>query len=353
MNIGSSWFQKKRLLEKVRHFHKHLKNNDGKVGTYHRGIELNLNNACNLRCKYCFTGSPKGDHVKDFMPLDKLKEIADEADKLGYIEWDLQGGEVTLRPDKLFDALDAIQPERFYLYVTTNGYKIDRKIINELGKRGVSRMSVSFDSWDPDFHDEMRGRKDSWKRAIQALEYIQEAGMDPYMNVTVGHYNAKSEDLRMLLEYSKKKKYRTLINVACPTGMWNQVHDVVCDEEDQKHIRELRKEYKNLNRNLWNPFDPKLEKIMGCTTVNRMYITALGDVLACPYVHIKIGNVFENTLKEISDYGFSIKHFRNHSDKCLAGEDLNFIKKFNSTPGKTIFNPVKASEIFQKEDFVE
>ena len=353
MNIGSSWFNKKRLLEKVRHFHKHLKNNDGKVGTYHRGIELNLNNACNLRCKYCFTGSPKGDHVKDFMPIPKLKEIADEADKLGYIEWDLQGGEVLLRPDKLFEALDAIQPERFYLYVTTNGYKVDRKIIKELGKRGVSRMSVSFDSWDPDFHDEMRGRKDSWKRAIQALEYIQEAGMDPYMNVTVGHYNAKSEDLRMLLEYSKKKKYRTLVNVACPTGMWNQVHDVVCDEEDQKHIRKLRKEYKNLNRNLWNPFDPKLEKIMGCTTVNRMYITALGDVLACPYVHIKIGNVFENTLKEISDYGFTIKHFRNHSDKCLAGEDLNFIKKFNSTPGKTIFNPVKANEIFQKEDFVD
>ena len=353
MNIGSAWFNKKRLLEKVRHFHNHLKNNDGKIGTYHRGIELNLNNACNLRCKYCFTGSPKGDHVKDFMPIPKLKEIADEADKLGYIEWDLQGGEVLLRPDKLFEALDAIQPETFYLYVTTNGYKVDRKIIKELGKRGVSRMSVSFDSWDPDFHDEMRGRKDSWKRAIQALEYIQEAGMDPYMNVTVGHYNAKSEDLRMLLEYSKKKKYRTLVNVACPTGMWNQVHDVVCDEEDQKHIRKLRKEYKNLNRNLWNPFDPKLEKIMGCTTVNRMYITALGDVLACPYVHIKIGNVFENTLKEISDYGFRIKHFKNHSEKCLAGEDLNFIKKFNSTPGKTIFNPVKADEIFQKEDFVD
>ena len=353
MTIGSSWFKKKRLLEKVRHFHNHLKNNDGKVGTYHRGIELNLNNACNLRCKYCFTNSPKGDHVKEFLPIDKLKEIADEADELGYIEWDLQGGEVLLRPDKLFDALDAIQPERFYLYVTTNGYKVDRKIIKELGKRGVSRMSVSFDSWDPKFHDEMRGRKDSWKRAIQALEYIQEAGMDPYMNVTVGHYNAKSEDLRMLLDYSKKKRYRTLVNVACPTGMWNQVHDVVCDEEDQKHIRKLRKEYKNHNRNLWNPFDPKLEKIKGCTTVNRMYITALGDVLACPYVHIKIGNVFENTLKEISDYGFTIKHFRNHSEKCLAGEDLNFIKKFNSTPGKTIFNPVKADEIFQKEDFVD
>ena len=29
--------------------------------------------------------------------------------------------------------------------------------------------------------------------------------MDPYLNVTVGHYNAKSEDLKMLLDYSKKR----------------------------------------------------------------------------------------------------------------------------------------------------
>ena len=31
MNIASSWFNKKRLLEKVRHFHNHRKNNDGKI----------------------------------------------------------------------------------------------------------------------------------------------------------------------------------------------------------------------------------------------------------------------------------------------------------------------------------
>ena len=32
---------------------------------------------------------------------------------------------------------------------------------------------------------------------------------------------------------------------------------------------------------------------------------------------------------------------------------MDFIKKFNSTPGKTIFNPSKADEIFSKEDNVE
>ena len=40
-------------------------------------------------------------------------------------------------------------------------------------------------------------------------------------------------------------------------------------------------------------------KILGCTTVNRVYITPIGDVLVCPYVHIKIGNIFEKSLKKL------------------------------------------------------
>ena len=44
------------------------------------------------------------------------------------------------------------------------------------------------------------------------------------------------------------------------------------------------------------------KKYLGCTTVNRLYVTPIGDVLVCPYVHIKIGNIFEQSLKEIVDY---------------------------------------------------
>ena len=54
---------------------------------------------------------------------------------------------------------------------------------------------------------------------MEALKMVWEAGIDPYLNITVGHYNAKSEDLRMLFRLPKKNKYRTLINVACPSGM--------------------------------------------------------------------------------------------------------------------------------------
>ena len=59
------------------------------------------------------------------------------------------------------------------------------------------------------------------------------------------------------------------------------------------------------------------------------------------------------TLKEIIDYGFKIKYFKEHSDLCLAGEDKEFINKFMTLEGQSIFNPAKAEDIFKKEDFVK
>ena len=105
MPIASSLLDKPRLVEKLRAFYTYVQKNNGKVGTKTRGIDLNFNNACNLRCKYCFTNSPKGDHVKEYLDLNAIKKLADEADELGYFEFDLQGGELTLRPD-----LDIAQP---------------------------------------------------------------------------------------------------------------------------------------------------------------------------------------------------------------------------------------------------
>ena len=353
MPIASSLLSKPRLVEKLKDFYQYVRKNDGKVGTKTRGIDLNFNNACNLRCKYCFTNSPKGDHVKEYLDYDAIANLADQTDELGYFEFDLQGGELLLQPKKLFKVLEAIRPERFYMYLTTNGYYLDDAMAKKLAEANVSRVSVSIDSMDEKIHDEIRGRKDSWRRAMEGLKHVKKYGMDPYLNITVGHYNANTDHLRQLLDYSKDQNYRTLLNVAVPAGMWQKVEGIICDDNDRKYLKKIRKEYKNLVRNIWNPFDRNHEKILGCTTVNRLYVTPIGDVLVCPYVHIKIGNIFKQSLKEIVKFGFSIKHFSEHSDLCLAGEDKNFISKFMTKSGQSIFKPALAEDIFSKEDFIE
>lgn len=347
-----SIFDKPRVMEKLRSFYSYVSKNNGEMGTKVRGIDVNFNNRCNFKCKHCFAKSSLGDHIKEELPIDLIADISNQADELGIYEYDLQGGELLLRPDKLFEVIEAIKPERFYLYLTTNGYLLDEKMAKRLAEAGVSRVSVSIDSFDEKTHDEFRGYPGAHKRAMEALIHVKNAGMSPYLNITVGHYNANSEDLEKLCQYSKDQRYTTLLNVAVPSGHWQNMTEVMVDNDDIAHLIELRKNYKNILRDVWNPFDRNCEKLLGCNCVNRTYVTPIGDVLVCPYLHIKIGNVFEQSLKEIIDYGFSIKYFRNHSKLCLSGEDKEFVRKYLGQNGMSVFNPVHAKDIFTEEDFV-
>ena len=353
MKNDPQFLAKRRVVEKLKDFFYYVRKNNGQIGTKQRGIELNFNNACNFKCEHCFTDSNIGSHAKDEIPIDVVADLADQADELGMFEFDLQGGELTLHPDKLYEVVEAIKPERFYLYVTTNGYLFDAKVAEELAALGVSRLSVSLDSFDDKVHDEFRGKRGALKKAMEALEHAKTAGMSTYMNITVGHYNAFDEDIENLLQHSLDNGYTTLLNVACPSGAWASNDEVMCDEKDTAHIIQLRKKYKNIFRNLWNPLDKEFESVLGCNTVNRMYITPLGDVLVCPYVHIKIGNIYEQSLREIKDYGFSINRFRNYSALCLAGEDKEFNRKYMQFEDQSIFNPVLASNVFNEDDFIK
>jgi len=343
-------FDKPIAVKKLMSFRKSVLNNNGHIGTKQRGIDVNINNACNLKCKHCFTNSPLNEHIKERVSNDDLARISDEADELGIFEYDLQGGELLLKPELLFEALEAIRPERFYLYLTTNGYRLDKDMAKRLAKAGVSRVSVSIDSMDEKIHDEFRGRDGSWQRAINALEYVKNVGIEPYLNITVGHYNAFSDDVEKMCSYSKEKGYTTLVNVATPGGLWKNMTDIMVDKKDQEHLIELRKKHKNILRNLWNPFDKEYEQVLGCNTVNRLYVTPLGDVLVCPYVHIKIGNIHKNSLQEISENGFKYKPFREYSSLCLAGEDKEFVQKYLTSKNMSVFNPISVEDVFSDDD---
>ena len=342
---------KPQVVDKFRDFHRYLKKNDGKIGTKQRGLDINLRNLCNLKCEHCFTMSPVGLNVNERLDCKTLERIGNQAHELGIFELDIQGGEVLLDKKYLYSSLEALGTDRFYVYVTTNGFYMDKEVASKLKQLGVDRCSVSIDSMNPKEHDSFRGKEGTWERAINALKYVQDAGITPYLNITVGRWNIDSDDLRLLLDYSKDNRYTTLINVATPGGMWKEMESICINEEDTAHLIKLRKEYKNILRNLWDPFDRNRESVIGCNTVNRLYITPHGDVLPCPYIHIKIGNVHDNTLKEISNNGFKIKYFRDNSSKCLAGEDLTFIRNYMAKEGTTIFKPADPNELFSQNDF--
>ena len=56
--------------------------------------------------------------------------------------------------------------------------------------------------------------------------------------------------------------------------MWQNAEDIICDDKDREYLRKIRKEYKNLVRNIWNPFDKIIKNIRLYNT--NEYVTPIG-----------------------------------------------------------------------------
>ena len=121
------------------------------------------------------------------------------------------------------------------------------------------------------------------------------------------------------------------------------------DEEDQETLRGLKQRHPSIIRDLWNYLNPDDRLIYGCPAVNLFYVNPLGDILPCPYIHAKLGNIREETLKEIIDRGFAVRKFREHSDKCLVGEDREFAEKYLDRD-MSILEPIPIRDLFPEEE---
>lgn len=348
--MGSAFTKKKRMTEKFIDLARRCTAGHG-YQTNVKGFHLNYSNKCNFSCPHCFTKSGAGEFGETRLTLEDVKRLADEADALGAYEIDIQGGEPLLNQD-LFKLLEAIDTRRFYVYVTTNGWFLDKKMAERLSAAGVDRVSVSIDAFSAEEHDKFRNKEGSFEQCIKALEYVQEAGMKAYVNIVVGHYNAQSKELREFVSYLHEHKRGIVFNCASPSGNWRGNYDVMLTDEDSRALEELKKDYPDIIRDLWNFMNPNDKQLIyGCPAVNWFYVTPLGDILPCPYIHTKLGNIKEETLKDILDRGFSIKMFREFSEKCLSGEDVNFARKYLNHNG-TILNPIPMNELFGSEDYV-
>lgn len=132
--MSNVFTKKKRMTEKM----VSLSREYGKThshGTRVKGFILNYSNKCNFQCPHCYTRSGAGEFGETKLTIDDIKRLADEADELGVYEIDIQGGEPLLNP-QLFEILDAIGPDRFYIYITTNGWLLDRNMAEKLARGG-------------------------------------------------------------------------------------------------------------------------------------------------------------------------------------------------------------------------
>ena len=309
-------------------------------------VDIGYNLACNFKCKHCFI-SKFTRKARVLTPAD-LKKFSDEAHELGLCQLVLSGGEPLILKD-LKDVIAALQPNKFHLSMSTNGYFLTKEMAAKLKSWGLDKVKISIDDFDEKLHDRNRDQEGAYTKAMDALFNARDAGLNVVIQTCISHQNCRTDRTAQMAKFAQEHDFVVDVMIAHPIGEWEAKHEVLIDEEDAAYLREVNKQYPALHRDTFPTYG--INRGCGCVNSN-LHLTQCGEILPCGFLPISLGSIFEESLEEILKRGMSIKHFKEYNPLCISGEDRNFINKYlTKCYGKPL--PVPWFEVFTEEDFVK
>jgi len=309
-------------------------------------VDICYNRACNMRCQHCFT--TRFSKKSRFLTPPDLKKFSDEAHDYGLCQFVISGGEPLILKD-LKEVITALQPDKFHLAMSTNGYFLTKEMAKKLKSWGLDKVKISIDDFDEKIHDQNRRCDGAYKKAMAALFNAKDVGLGVVIQTCITHQNCRTDRTVQMAKFAQENGFMVDVMIAHAVGEWEGKHEVLIDEQDAAYMREVNKQFPSLHRDTFPTYG--INRGCGCVNSN-LHLTQYGDILPCGFIHISIGNIFKESLAVILKRGLSIKHFKEYNPLCLSGEDKNFINKYMTKfYGKPL--PVQWSEVFDEEDMIK
>ncbi len=268
-------------------------------------INWAVTNRCNFKCSHCYSRSDPSDELSFELLSRCIKHVADT----GVLSINFGGGEPLLKTD-LADISKYATALGLRVSMNSNGYLLDREKALELKKHGFSKIGISIDSHIAGTHDDFRGVIGSHERAVRALSFLNEAGIETSISTVICRINHK--DIDSLTGFALKNRVRQLNfhNFKCSgLGYSNKdTLDLSSEEwgEFYRRALEVREKTKGLEISLDDPIIALLGtnskgpmvrgSICGKLSLN---IKTNGDITPCGFIPIVIGNITKDNLKDI------------------------------------------------------
>ncbi len=218
------------------------------------------------------------------------------------------GGEPFLRRD-LFEILSLMKARDFEVYVLTNGTLVDEAGAHRLADIGVDGVQVSVEG-GLEIHESIRGRG-SFTASAAGIELLVGCGLDVTLNVTLSKMNAS--EVRNIIAFASQCGARRVgFSRLVPTGNGRtMIEQMLLPGELETLYRSL------LFGNITNPAlvtgdpvaavmksasngDAGSVAVSGCAAaVAGLTIQSNGNVMPCRRLPLSLGNVREDSLREI------------------------------------------------------
>jgi radical SAM protein with 4Fe4S-binding SPASM domain len=127
------------------------------VGEFPLFIDIEITNACNLKCPFCPTTPERGSLKKGLMSLDIVKKIIDEGADNGLygVKFNIRG-EPLLHPELHEFVQYAKKKGLVDVYFNTNAMLLTEEVSKRLIDAGLDRISVSFEGYTKDVYERHR-----------------------------------------------------------------------------------------------------------------------------------------------------------------------------------------------------
>jgi uncharacterized protein len=159
-------------------------------------LELNISQACNMGCTYCFANQGVYDNA-GLMSEEIAKRSVDLLKKIpssDQITISFFGGEPLLNLDTMRNLVDysirTLKDKKVNFQITTNGTILNPEIL-ELFKKYNFKILVSIDG-DKEHHDKYRRYKDdrpSYDAAVENIKKMKDSGLNLCVRATLCHGN--------------------------------------------------------------------------------------------------------------------------------------------------------------------
>jgi radical SAM protein with 4Fe4S-binding SPASM domain len=191
-----------------------------------RYLELQITDACNLRCRHCYLGETSN---KELSP-EEVKGILKEFEAMQGLRVLITGGEPLLHGR--FHEINEMLPDFFIRKVLfSNGLLLKKDV---LGTLKVEEIQISIDGLEQ-AHDHVRGQG-TFKRAMEAAHDALDAGFDVSISTMVHRRNLSDFDAMERLFKGMGIKDWT-VDVPCVTGRLKENSDLcVSPEEGGKYL---------------------------------------------------------------------------------------------------------------------
>ena len=249
---------------------------------------IELLTKCNWTCEHCYLD----EHTYLGYKTSEVLDIINQIKALGAMEIAFTGGEIFLRKD-ILKIIEYARKKFLRVTLLTNASLLDEDIISKLALVRIKEVSTTIFSMQEGIHDSITKTKGSLNKTLNNIKKLKAAGIRVEIKTPILKKNYKVvEEIKEFAEINGFK-FSTSLRIT-DTNNGVSLGNIKLNESQLnyavKYLGNLKQQrnQESYGRNL------------ACPEINySISIDSFGNVFPCLSLRTKLGNIYEEPLKEI------------------------------------------------------